>query len=125
MSSGCKKCGGFITQEYEDAWCLNCGWRDNARTGRVFTVRNTSNGQERHYDPDDSVDKRIIANFLKKCPGSDKVAYLMGSRVRCNYCHKVTLENKKGKASDHTPAIWFAERIKEVVAVKAAEFTKG
>ena len=71
------------------------------------------------------MDKKIIANFLKKCPGSDKVAYLMGVRVRCNYCHKVTLENTKGKASDHTPAIWFAERVKEAVAIKASEIMKG
>ena len=125
MSSGCKKCGGFITQEYDDIHCINCGWRDTGHVVRVFSVKHINGGQERHYDPDDPVDRKIIANFLKKCPGSDKVAYLMGARVRCNYCHKVTMENEKGKASDHLPAVWFAEKVKEAIAEYAQEITKG
>ena len=40
----------------------------------------------------------------------------MGNRVRCNYCHKVTSENEKGKAATHIPSPTFAQRVKEVMA---------
>ena len=111
----CIRCNGYLLSEYGEVKCLNCGWREGRKSSQLFTVT-SGTGWERHYDPTDYGDLQVIASFLKRCPGSNKVALLMGNRVRCNYCHKVTIENEKGKSAAHTPSITFAERVKEVVA---------
>ena len=111
----CIRCNGYLGVEIDGAYCLNCGWREGRKSDTMFTVK-SGGGWERHYDPTDPGDLQVIASFLKRCPGSNKVAYLMGNRVRCNYCHKVTSENEKGKTAAHTPSITFAEKVKEVVA---------
>ena len=113
--SNCSRCNGYLLSEDDEVRCLNCGWREGRKTRTMFTVKSRT-GWERHYDPTDPADLRVIASFLKRCPGSNKVAYLMGNRVRCNYCHKVTSENEKGKSAAHTPSITFAEKVKEIVA---------
>jgi len=112
----CKRCTGMLGVEADGIYCLNCGWRDGRKSSRMFTIKNYGSKQEWHYDPTDFIDRRVIASFLKKCPGSNKVAHLMGTRVRCNYCHKLTTENKNGKASPHVPSVTFADRVKEVIA---------
>ena len=113
--SNCSRCNGYLLSEYDEVRCLNCGWREGRKSDTMFTVK-SSTGWERHYDPTDHGDLQIITSFLKRCPGSNKVAHLMGNRVRCNYCHKVTTENEKGKSAAHTPSVTFAEKVKEVVA---------
>ena len=111
----CIRCNGYLLSEYGDIRCLNCGWCEGRKARTMFTVKSRT-GWERHYDPTDPADLRVIASFLKRCPGSNKVAHLMGYRVRCNYCHKITLENERGKSAAHIPSPTFAERVKEVVA---------
>ena len=112
----CKRCAGFLGLEDEGIYCLNCGWRNGRESSRMFTIKNFGSKQERHNYPTDKGDRRVIASFLKRCPGSNRVAYLMGARVRCNYCHKVTLENEEGKARVHSPSVSFAENIRVVMA---------
>ena len=118
QTTKCRKCSGYIASEYGDKWCVNCGWREaEVEVRRIFTVTSDSNGgKDRHYDPDDAGDRKKIANFLKRCPGSDRVAYFMGKKVRCNYCHRVTYETMQGRARAHLPAAWFAEKVKEAIA---------
>ena len=111
----CKRCTGLLGIETDGIYCLNCGWREGRKTSTMFTVTSGA-GWERHYDPTYHGDLQVSASFLKRCPCSNKVAHLMGNRVRCNYCHKITLENKKGKSAAHIPSPTFAERVKEVVA---------
>lgn len=111
----CNRCDGYLGSEEDGTYCLNCGWRESRKSNQMFTVI-SAGGWQRHYDPTDTGDLQVIASFLKRCPGSNKVAYLMGKLVRCNYCHKVTPENEKGKSAAHMPSVSFAERVKEVMA---------
>ena len=111
----CERCAGLLGIEDDGVYCLNCGWRERRTSSLMFTVKSAA-GWERHYDPTDPNDFAIVASFLKRCPGSNKVAYLMGKLVRCNYCHKVTPENEKGRSAPHIPSITFADRVKEVIA---------
>ena len=114
--SNCPKCKGFVSKEYDDMRCVNCGWRKPQKLLRPITTIRTGEKSVQHFDPDIIHQRKQLAKFIIKCPGSSRLGYTLGAVSRCWSCNKVVGVTVTGKNKVHSPSAAFALGIKDVVA---------